>query len=158
MEVVCDNTSVGVIIQNEKEEVLLLNRAKFPFGLAAPAGHTDEHGGPELTAIAEVREEVGLIIAVTSLKKVIEDQKVDRACRRKGGDYHIWTVFRTTITDQETTASEEETLGLGWYSSSDLQKLADYTKNNSTKNTEAGAQILEPVWLDFFVQLGFVDK
>lgn len=158
-ERICDNKSVGVIVSNEKDEILLLNRAKFPFGLAAPAGHIDDHGSPETAAVTEVFEEVGLVIAKSSLEKVIEDRLVDdNICRRQGGDYHVWNVYKAKCIGQSTKASEDETLGLGWYSMDGLQELADSTRSKRYKNTVAGAQILELVWLDFFTELGYVEN
>ena len=56
----CDHTSVGVLIHNDNNELLLIERGTFPFGMAAPAGHVDQHDSCEEAAIAEVREEVGL--------------------------------------------------------------------------------------------------
>lgn len=158
MEKVCDNTSVGVIIQNEAREVLLMNRARFPFGLAAPAGHIDTHGSPEQTATAEVYEEVGLYIPLSGLEKLIDARKVDNKCRRKGGDHHIWTVFSARNISGHIVASKDETKGAGWYAPEVLQVLADRTRQSTGKETHVGAQVLELIWLDFFTELGFVTE
>jgi len=64
MENLCDNKSVGVIVQNDGGDILLLHRARFPFGMAPPAGHIDDHGSPEQAAVTEVFEEVGLTLPI----------------------------------------------------------------------------------------------
>ena len=121
METYCDNKSVGVVIQNEKGDVLLLDRARFPFGLAPPAGHVDEHGSLEQTAIDETSEEVGLI--VSDLEEVISERTVDNVCRRLGGDHHSWTVFLSRQFTGEITPNIDETKGAAWHSLEELQVL-----------------------------------
>ena len=151
----CDNQSVGVIVQNSGE-FLLLQRAKFPWGLAPPAGHIDEHGTPEQAATAETYEEVGIELPLSSLVKVIANRRIDNKCRRSGGEYHDWTVFTAESSTRETVASEEETNGLYWLNSEQLQDLADYTRSTDPSNVNQKSRILEKVWLDFFVDLKFV--
>lgn len=149
METYCDHKSVGVIIQNEKGDVLLLDRARFPFGLAPPAGHVDDHGSLEQTAIDETFEEVGL--RVSDLEKVIEERRVDNVCRRFGGDYHMWTVFTAAEATGDIIPNSDETKGASWRSLVDLQNLAQQTRER-----KVGAQTLEPIWLDFFSELGLI--
>lgn len=154
METLCDHKSVGIVIQNEKGDVLLLDRARFPFGLAPPAGHVDEHGSLEQTAIDETFEEVGLHIS--DLHPVIEERRVGNTCRRLGGDHHIWTVFTAGVTGGELTPNVEETKGVSWRSLEQLQVLADRTHQSTSREYKLGAQVLEPIWLDFFTELGLV--
>ena len=150
----CDNKSVGVILKN-KDDILLLDRARFPFGLAAPAGHIDEHGGPEDAAVNEVFEEVGIVIARSSLVKVIDNRRVENVCRRVNGDYHIWNVYTAETDTREIRASEEETRGAMWYPPERLQAIANRTKEISSREEKIGSQVLELIWLDFFVELGY---
>jgi ADP-ribose pyrophosphatase YjhB (NUDIX family) len=152
----CDNTSVGIIIENQHEEILLIERAKFPYGLAAPAGHIFPHGSSENAAIIEVEQEVGLIIARNSLEKVIEGRRIDNRCRRKNGDHHIWDVYRARVSGQEIERSLDETKSAGWYTHEDLQRIAGRTLETNALGQSDRADVFEQVWLDFFMELGIV--
>ncbi len=152
----CDNTSVGVVIRNGSGDVLLLERARFPFGLAAPAGHIDDHGSPEQAAIAEVFEEVGLYLPLSGLEKVIDARRINNQCRRMGGNHHLWTIYSAKSISDRIVASKRETKGASWYATEALQALADSTRQNIDKEARVGDQVLEPVWLDFLMELGLV--
>jgi 8-oxo-dGTP pyrophosphatase MutT (NUDIX family) len=157
----CDNMSVGVIIQSPEGEFALLKRARFPVGIAPPAGHVDEHGQPEQAAINEVHEELGLVIAINGLlSTVIQNRRVDNQCRRPGGDHHNWWVYESGEYSGDLSPDADETQGAGWYSPDDLQVLADRTKafqagqvSQQEWETSPG---LEEVWLDFFTELGYI--
>jgi 8-oxo-dGTP pyrophosphatase MutT (NUDIX family) len=153
METYCDNTSVGVILQNEHDDVLLLNRARFPFGMAAPAGHIDEHGSPEQAAVTEVFEEVGLIVPQESLIKVIDARRIANQCRRINGDHHDWTVYMSRTFSGDLNPSVAETKGAAWISLHALRRLAAV---RNVDRSEPGAQALEPVWRDFFAELHLI--
>ena len=155
MESLCDHKSVGVIIKNPNDEILLLNRARYPFGLAAPAGHIDDHGSPEQAAVEEVFEEVGLTIPISGLIKVIDHRRINNWCRRQNGDHHIWTVYQANDVVGNITASLDETRGAFWHSRADLQYITDASRRH-TKPARAGNQLFEPIWLDFFTELGYV--
>jgi len=148
----CDNKSVGVVVQNEYDETLVLSRARFPFGWAGPAGHVDDHGGVEQAAIDEVFEETGVVVTADQLKKVIDNRRIDNQCRRPGGDHHNWTLYRARINSQEVTQNLEETLGVRWMPADELARLA---LRGSVANTE-GELALEPIWIDFFQELGVI--
>jgi ADP-ribose pyrophosphatase YjhB (NUDIX family) len=122
-EKTCDNTSVGIIIYKEGK-LLLLERKKPPFGFAPPAGHVDEHGSFKQAAINEVREEVGLI--VKSLK-LISKGKRENYCRRKGGTWHYWKLYKANV-EGELTRSEDETKQAGWYTKDEVANLAERTE------------------------------
>ena len=154
MEKYCDNTSVGVIVTNARNDMLLLDRARFPFGLAAPAGHIDEHGSPEQAAVSEVYEETGLKIPLSGLEKVIDARRVNNHCRRINGDYHIWTVFRAKNIDGKIVPSHDETKGAGWYAPQELQLLAELTRKNNTANQ--GDKLFELIWLEFLTELDYI--
>ena len=157
MEQLCDHQSVGVIVRNSNQDIVLLNRARFPYGLAAPAGHVDDHGSLEQAAIDEVFEEVGLVIPISGLVKVINQRRVDgNVCRRQGGDYHVWTVYRADNIDGAISASQEETRGASWYTPDRLQQLAEITRQQIESEVRPGAQTLEHIWLNFFEELSLV--
>lgn len=156
----CDNLSVGVIIRDLEGKIALLKRAKFPVGIAAPAGHVDDHGSLEQTAIQEVQEELGLTIHKSGLHKVIDNLRVENQCRRPGGDHHAWTVFETADFSGKLQPSEDETKGARWYTPSEIQQLADRTKAYQTGNISEEEWQAEPgleeIWLNFLQRLGIL--
>lgn len=48
------------VIAEWNGKIVLIERQKFPFGLALPGGHVDPGERPRKTAIREMREETGL--------------------------------------------------------------------------------------------------
>jgi 8-oxo-dGTP pyrophosphatase MutT (NUDIX family) len=62
----CDNHSVGVIITDHDERLLLITRSTPAFGRAPVAGHQDQHGSADAAARAEVRDETGLTVSPAS--------------------------------------------------------------------------------------------
>lgn len=156
MESRCDNKSVGVILQNEADEYLLINRARFPYGWAAVAGHIDEHGNLEQTAVNEVYEEVGITLPVSSLRKVIENRRVENQCRRPGGDYHDWTVYTAQIVATELALSVDEVRGASWFTKPEIQQLA--RQSTATPATQQNSLALEGIWRRFFEELRITSK
>ena len=155
----CDNRSVGVVISDETNRTALLRRARFPVGMAPPAGHVDGHGSPEEAAMAEVSEEIGLHLAASGLIKTrIQERRVANKCRRSGGDYHWWWVYEATVPNSNLRPDADETLGAGWYSAADLQKLADryeaYRNGSIGEDAWQAEPGLEPVWYEFMGELG----
>jgi len=75
----CPNGSVGVIIENSLGHILLIDRATFPYGYAAPAGHTEIGEAPEDAARREVVEEVGLTLQDLTL---VWRGVIQNPCRR----------------------------------------------------------------------------
>jgi ADP-ribose pyrophosphatase YjhB (NUDIX family) len=153
----CDNKSVGIIVKNN-EGVLLIERKKFPFGFAAPAGHIDDHGSFEDAAEAELKEETGL--TADSLTLLLEERKENK-CRREGGSWHYWKVYEAEVSGN-LSLSKSETKQAGWYNYDDLMRLAQKTQNYLNKNIsdeewerEPG---LEPVWFEFFKELKILPK
>jgi len=158
----CDNKSVGVIIENEDGAIALLQRARFPVGIAPPAGHIDAHGSPEEAAVAEVGEELGIVVAIEGLRKtIIEGRRIDNLCRRVGGDHHEWWVFEANEPKSELKPSPDETKSAGWHDRTRLQELAKRTRAfRAGRIPEAEWEAdpgLEELWLDFFVELGYVE-
>ncbi|MFH1662060.1 MAG: NUDIX hydrolase [Candidatus Falkowbacteria bacterium] len=52
--------SVGSILKNKENQILMIDRKNFPFGWACPAGHVDKDETAEQALIREVKEETGL--------------------------------------------------------------------------------------------------
>lgn len=119
----CDNKSVGMIIE-ENGKILLVEREKPPFGFSFPAGHVDDHGSFEQAAIEETSEETGL--KVTSLSLIFEG-KLKNYCRRKGGTWHYWKIYKTKV-EGEINFSREESKQCNWYTKEQVQQLVDRSK------------------------------
>ena len=152
----CDNRSVGMIVRNDKGELLLIERKKEPYGFAPPAGHVDDHGSFEDAARVELEEEVGLV--AESLELVAEGRK-DNTCRREGGDHHKWKIYRVTATG-EVKRSKEETKQAGWYTPLAIQKLAakteKYNRGEISEKEWRRSPGIEPVWYGWFKELRIV--
>lgn len=80
MTKICDHTSVGMFVY-KGDKLLLIERKKFPFGFAVPAGHVDNDHDFETAALRELKEEVGL--DGVTLTKIYEGRR-DNPCRREG--------------------------------------------------------------------------
>jgi 8-oxo-dGTP pyrophosphatase MutT (NUDIX family) len=162
MEKYCDNQSVGVVLRHEAGGFALLKRARFPIGIAPPAGHIDTHGNPEQAAVEEVGEELGVKLAVSALRQTaIFERRVDNVCRRVGGGFHIWNVYEATTDAVALHPDKDETHGAAWYSSAAVRALAERTWRfqqgkigDSEWESNPG---LEPVWLDFLSELGHIE-
>jgi 8-oxo-dGTP pyrophosphatase MutT (NUDIX family) len=155
----CDNTSVGVIITNREGRHLLFARNTPPVGIAPAAGHIDEHGSPDLAARTEVAEELGL--TVTTLTPIAQQWRTN-ICRRQHGPHgpgHHWTVYRAQVIGA-INASPRETRNPRWYTTAELQYLAQRTAEHArgliTAESFAARPGLEPVWVGFLDQAGII--
>lgn len=171
MSQVCDHTSVGAIARDDNGRILLIERAKFPFGIAPPSGHCDGLSYP-MACLKEFEEETGLKIKPSASPRpvLIRYPFKKFKCRRPQGDYHIWQIFEVQWKG-ECKASEQEVKSISWYSAKEIQKLMDKTRDylrryklaeQAEDQTLVGAiqnaldeeweknPGLEPVWYDFF--------
>lgn len=122
--------SVGAIIMNDKNEILMIDRLKKPFGWACPAGHLDEGEDPKTAIKREVKEETGLDASFAwdiglSVQEVLSMPQ--ETCSR-GVDLHLWMVFRVEA-DGELIFKADEVKEIKWIPIDDINKL-----------------ILEPAW------------
>lgn len=162
MERFCDHKSIGVILTNEHDELALLERRRFPVGIAPPAGHIDQHGGLEQAAVAEVLEEIGVPIAINGLKRLIDNRRIANTCRRIDGNYHDWTIYQAYTPSVQLLPSPDETRGASWYDRPSIANLARRTRlyQAGLISPDDWEQYpgLEPVWLDFLTELGYVKE
>ena len=143
----CDHKSVGILVFRNGR-LLLIDRARPPFGMAPPAGHVDDHGDPTSTeqeqflavAAAELREEVGLNAA--SLELVAEGRK-DNACRR-GGLWHYWRIYRAEA-EGGVIPSVDEAKSYVWCSKAQMEEFFRDSK-------------LESIWKEWFKELNILDS
>lgn len=156
----CDHTSVGVIIRNQESKFALLRRARFPIGIAPPAGHIDEHGTIEQAAIDEVFEELGIAVGGLLRRTTIFGRRVKNRCRRLGGDFHRWYLFEAMVERAELRPSPDETEGATWYDQKELQALSNRTKayraGEITEEAWMANPGLEEVWVPFLTELGYI--
>lgn len=139
-----------------ENRLLLIQRRKPPFGFAPPAGHVDLSPSFEAAGIREMQEEVGL--HVTELRLIAEGRR-ENPCRRPGGSWHYWKVFIVSVQGQ-LQPSKEEVTTFRWCSQDELQTLArrsqQYRSHRLSEESWISAPGLEPVWLDWFSDLGYV--
>jgi 8-oxo-dGTP pyrophosphatase MutT (NUDIX family) len=109
--------SIGVLIQNDLNQILCLNRCIYPFALALPAGHLDRNEEPLLGAQREVREETGIIdLELQLLKKFsMEGDSCARGC-----DDHQWSLFIGRVGENPTLEVCDEAKSLVWLSVPEL--------------------------------------
>ena len=132
MTKICDHTSVGMFVWKD-EKLLLIERAKFPFGFSVPAGHVDGDSTFEESAKRELKEEVGL--DAVSLELIGEGRK-ENVCRREGGSWHYWKMYKIETTGDINVDRDESKQG-GWYSLDQIRELAKRTElYNSGKISE----------------------
>lgn len=122
--------SVGAVIERGGK-ILLLDRSKYPFGFAAPAGHVDEGETPQQAVDREVEEETGL--RVVSKRLLNEEEQDDNLCSR-GVKAHHWTLYACEVTGELRKNSESKSLG--WYTRDELRTIT-----------------LEPAWERAFKKL-----
>jgi ADP-ribose pyrophosphatase YjhB (NUDIX family) len=153
---VCNHTSVGILLRHNGR-ILLIERAKFPVGYALPAGHVDAGEDYEEAAVRELREEVGL--SASDLKLVAEGRKKNQ-CSRKGGSWHYWKIYSTTAKGK-LKRNKGAAKTAGWYSVSEIKKLAARTNNYLSQHVPeqewAANPGLEPVMHEWLTELRIID-
>ena len=137
---VCDNTSVGVIARDKEGRILMIKRKRPPYGIAPPSGHLDGLTYP-MACFKEFEEETGLRIVGAPRPILPKNPRKEFECRR-GGKYHIWQIFEVDW-EGELKPSDEETLGVQWYSTDEIRELAR-------------KGLLEPTWHEFFRELNII--
>lgn len=147
----CDHTSVGVLVWKDSK-LLLIERRKTPFGFAPPSGHLDGKSYEE-AAKQEVLEEVGLNVVKL---KFLHEERAEKACRRKGGNWHNWRIYEAKVTGT-VKRSLVETKQVGWYDVKEIKKLASRTKDYRDGKISDGKWEAKPgiesVWYDWFREL-----
>lgn len=155
MSKICDHTSVGMIVWKD-DKILLIERMKYPFGFACPAGHVDGDASYEESAKRELQEEVGL--EVINLELLFEGRK-ENPCRRENGSWHYWKIYKVKA-EGEAKRSLDETKKMFWASKDELKKISERTekylqKEISEEDWEKSPG-LEPIWCEWFKQLNLI--
>lgn len=151
---VCDHTSVGMLVWRNGK-LLLIQKMRFPFAFAAPAGHCDGMDF-EIAAKTELEEEVGLISK--EVKLVIEGRR-ENPCRREDGSWHYWKIYNIKA-DGEVNRSESETQQYIWADEGILKSLAQKTENYRAGKISEESWLqnpgLEIVWYDWMKELKII--
>lgn len=171
----CDNTSSGIIFENS-DEILLIKRFNYPEAIALPAGHLDGDD-PIGNAKRESGEEVGLLPGKLEL---VFDGGINNPCKRDGGNYHYWFVFKAGFWNGELKAGSDAKEAF-WVSKDRLKEYARRTEyfmkkynvlynevgrltfaifgDPAQKNTDAewkDEMGLEPVWYKILKELKII--
>ncbi|HUD44750.1 MAG TPA: NUDIX domain-containing protein [Patescibacteria group bacterium] len=148
----CDHKSVGILVW-KNEKLLLIERARFPFGFAPPAGHVDADTTFESAAKRELAEETGLI--ATSLQVVAMGKK-ENVCRRTDDKYHEWKIY-CVETEGSLKTDPAEVKQVNWLSLAGIRELAAltnrYLKGEISETEWEKRPGIEPVWYDWFKEL-----
>ena len=164
MPYVCDGLSVGVLIFDDHDRLLMITRAKPPAGIAPVAGHVRDNN-PEFThldaAVAETKEEVGLDVSPEDLRRVYIQYRPNQCGahvpHESGG--HQWQVYLATQWAGDITLAEDEAAAARWYTPDEVQDLAArtvaYSMGLIPEEEWQAKPGLEPVWVDI---LGLLPK
>lgn len=162
MDKPCDHKSAGVLVE-KGENILIIERKRFPAGFALPAGHLDGDSFEE-AARRELWEETG--IKALELELLL-NEKIQNPCRRENGTQHHWQIFRAPQWRGELKQNREETKSIGWASHEGILSLARRTETFAKKHSLPVSDItiltvvlsrdpewqsspgLEPVWYYF---------
>jgi 8-oxo-dGTP diphosphatase len=112
--------SAGGIIKNDKGEILLIERAIFPFGWSCPSGHVDPDEEPEVAMKREIKEEVGLDVKKCKLlyHEFLDWNKCSRGV--VGHDWHLYEVLEWA---GALHWEESEVKNIKWVTIDDLKKI-----------------------------------
>ena len=155
MQKICDHTSVGMLVWKD-DRLLLIERARPPFGFAAPAGHVDGDPTYEIAAERELKEEVGL--TTTNLVLLTEGRR-ENHCRREDGTWHYWKVYQMT-TMGDVDRSKDETKQVNWYTREEIRAFAEkteaYNRGEISEDEWSKNPGLEPIWCEWFKELNII--
>ena len=96
--------SAGVMLFNEKNELLIFLRRKFPYLYTIPAGHISVNEDPKKAGIRELQEEVDVHINHAEL--IFQGKIYNESCLG-GADIHYWYLYKAKITQKEIILDEE---------------------------------------------------
>jgi ADP-ribose pyrophosphatase YjhB (NUDIX family) len=145
----CDHTSVGVLNYNANDELLLIERATFPYAMALPAGQVDQHAWFEQAAIVEMSEEVGLKIDTLAL---IAEGIRENPCRRINGTWHYWKIYEINVAGR-VHPSEREAKRVEWCTVDRLVKLGFVSAGRARAVT-----LCQRLWPDWVLALSFLSQ
>jgi ADP-ribose pyrophosphatase YjhB (NUDIX family) len=154
MSDVCDNKSVGMLVWKEGS-LLMIERKKYPFGFAPPAGHVDSDSSFESAAIRELLEETGL---KTKNFQLLTEGRKDTSCRR-GGTWHYWKIYKMKV-EGDLIQNIHESKQIKWFSKNEMQKLArrtqQYIDGRISEEEWQASPGIEVVWYEWLTKLKII--
>ncbi len=99
------HSGAGMFVMNERGEILLFKRRKFPFLWTIPGGHLEIGEDPRACAVREVAEEVGITIVAPEL---IFEGVLDYDSCPGGADIHHWCLYKALVTNDVIVRIQED--------------------------------------------------
>lgn len=157
----CCGTSVGVLVHDDTDRLLMITRGWYPTGIAPVAGHVlDAHQDAADALSAEVSEEVGL--TVTGEPTLLWEGWLPNLCASPPAQPipgHHWTLVAATATGTLRPAAGE-TKGAAWYTPAEVRALAErtiaYARGQISEAEWERNPGLEPVWLELLTHAGLL--
>ena len=166
----CDNKSVGVVIKQDDDFVVIL-RKNYPVSYACVAGHLDGDT-PRQAAIKEAGEEAH--VSVDTLKRLFCGT-FSNSCRRDGGGFHEWSIFEAVKWHGKVKAGSDAKEAYVF----SLRKLSALAKRTRSFSKQSGIPLnrrhvdrftkyvvdnprwqkspgLEPVWVLMLEKIGII--
>lgn len=123
MTKLCDNKSVGIMIEDERGRQAIIFRKNYPQAYSPIAGHVDGLT-PREAALKEAVEEGGLTLSRFVL---VMEERIENPCKRDGGIYHDWTIFDVYEWLGEFHASSDAKEAV-WFEPAAMQRIAKRTE------------------------------
>ncbi|KOX18068.1 NUDIX hydrolase [Nocardiopsis sp. NRRL B-16309] len=153
----CCGSSVGVIIADHADRLLMITRGWWPRGTAPVAGHVyDQHASAAEALVAEVNEEVGLTVIGSSLVWEGHLPNLCSSLPHQPLAGHYWHLGIATA-EGEVVAAPGETKGADWYTPDQVRTMARATLAHYRSGGAAADQpddSLEAVWLKLLFEAG----
>ena len=153
----CCGTSVGVIITDAQDRLLMITRGWWPKGTAPVAGHVkDAHSDVAAALVEEVQEEVGLTVTGSGLLWEGHLPNLCASLPHQPRPGHYWHLATATA-DGTVVAAPGETLGAEWYDRAQVDALAQATLNHYRAGGVPADQpdaSMEAVWLRLLFEAG----
>jgi hypothetical protein len=155
----CDNTSVGVLIQDSSNRLLVVDLATPPWGIVCPAGHIGRHHSPEQVATAVVLESVGLqVFGLKLLARRWRDNRCDRPVGAAGIGHECW-IYQCRA-NGGLAPSVRKVRNARWVTPGQLQALvvrtAAYARGQLSAEEWWAGPGIAPVWVLWLSLAGLV--
>ncbi|WP_160050093.1 MULTISPECIES: NUDIX hydrolase [unclassified Nocardiopsis] len=153
----CCGTSIGILIEDSEQRLLMITRGWWPQGTAPVAGHVrDSHESVAAALVAEVEEEVGLTVTGDQLLWEGHLPNLCASLPHLPTPGHYWHLAIATA-EGRVVAAPGETRGAAWYTRSEVRALARATLAHYRAGGRPSDQpdaSLEAVWLRLLFEAG----
>ncbi|MBB6122191.1 NUDIX hydrolase [Nocardiopsis algeriensis] len=153
----CCGTSVGVLIEDQQDRLLMVTRGWWPRGTAPVAGHVrDSHASVAEALVAEVQEETGLRVTGSGLLWQGHLPNLCASLPAVPTPGHYWWVATATA-EGTLTPAPGETTGAAWYTPDQVRALAEATLAHYRAGGVPAHQpdaSMEAVWLRLLHETG----